>query len=627
MKTRTIALALVAALALWAAAGCASKAAAKPAAVATTDAGGFQQLWVYVSPNLADDESVGQLLDVMREGKRLGVTHVIVKDPKAGFLSMQPPKYFDNIKRVRQTAEELGLTVIPMIFPFGYSGGYLMHDPNLAAGLPVKDAPFVVTSGVAKPDPRAALPVANGGFEGTPGGQLGGWAISPDSVACVSLDPTQKASGETSLKMADFDKIAAPAGARGRGGRGSVTVSQNIRVEPFKYYRLSIWRRTAELQASSSTIYIGASDGTRQLCYTNFEFDPTQDWIDTVAANSGWRQFQLSFNTLEARSIEIRVGISGATSGAVWWDDLKIEPAGLANVLRRPIKPLVVKSEDGQTTYVEGVDFQPVVDPKLGHIPSNDATFPELPFDIWHEGPGIVLTPDSRIKDGDTLLVSYYHPQIIYGQQIIISMEDPKTYELMDDQMKRMVDAWHATGYLMNHDEIRIAGWEEPWDGVKRTPGEILAYNMKRSVEIAHKYAPKATLYTWSDMFDPNHNARHQPGRPGYYLCNGDWYGSWKTLPSSVAILTWVSRPGTLKFFSDRGNEQILCGYYDSTPGMKSNINGWMTVSKGVPGVVGMMYTTWTANYKDMPEFFRLLKTYDEWKNDPSLQRGGRRGE
>jgi len=57
-----------------------------------------------------------------------------------------------------------------------------------------------------------------------------------------------------------------------------------------------------------------------------------------------------------------------------------------------------------------------------------------------------------------------------------------------------------------------------------------------------------------------------------------------------------------------------MAGYYDGD--MKRNIERWMRVSEGVPNVVGMMYTTWKDNFEDMPEFFRLLKTYDEWREE-----------
>jgi len=46
---------------------------------------------------------------------------------------------------------------------------------------------------------------------------------------------------------------------------------------------------------------------------------------------------------------------------------------------------------------------------------------------------------------------------------------------------------------------------------------------------------------------------------------------------------------------------------------MKKNVNRWMTVSKGVPDVLGFMYTTWRREYAHMKEYFQLVDTYTEW--------------
>jgi hypothetical protein len=224
----------------------------------------------------------------------------------------------------------------------------------------------------------------------------------------------------------------------------------------------------------------------------------------------------------------------------------------------------------------------------------------------------VKLTSTSRIHDGDRLLVSYYHPAVIYDDQVTCSVTDPKVFALMDDQMKRMETLWHAAGYFMEYDEIRAGGWDVEPGGAHHTPGELLAAHIAKAVEIAHKYAPKATLYTRSDMFDPNHNARPSSQGGPYYLVNGTWDGSWEGLPKEIVICTWMSKAESMKWFAGRGNKQIMAGYYDGP--VKPNIESWMKASEGVQGVEGIMYTTWQHNYRDMDEFFRLVKSYPDWK-------------
>ena len=53
----------------------------------------------------------------------------------------------------------LKLEIVPALFNIEYSNNLLWHDPNLAEGLPVKDALFVVSGGEARlvPDPPVSL--------------------------------------------------------------------------------------------------------------------------------------------------------------------------------------------------------------------------------------------------------------------------------------------------------------------------------------------------------------------------------------------------------------------------------------------------------------------------------------
>ena len=102
-------------------------------------------------------------------------------------------------------------------------------------------------------------------------------------------------------------------------------------------------------------------------------------------------------------------------------------------------------------------------------------------------------------------------------------------------------------------------------------------------------------------MFDPNHNAVKGP----YYLVNGSLEGSWEGLDRSVAIANWNGGKAraSLEFFSKRGHEQVIAGYYDSD----DNFATWDSARKGVAGVNGFMYTTWQSRFGDLERYARLL--------------------
>ncbi|MHC4714180.1 MAG: hypothetical protein ACYTAN_13080 [Planctomycetota bacterium] len=478
----------------------------------------------------------------------------------------------------------------------------MWYDSNLAAGLPAKDQPFVVANGRATADPAAVSAIANSGFDEGEEGVAAAWEEREKNGASITLDTENKHGGAAALKMTGFENLAKDERGRPKG----CYVTQTVPVEPFKYYRLTIWRKTEDLEASASSVNITPTDGSRnRLCYTNFEIDPVQDWEDFVTPSQNWREFQLTFNTLEATSIDVQIGVWRARSGAIWWDELKVEPAGLANLLRGDTKPFIVKSSDGSVVYEEGRDFIYVEDPLMGKAPMPEWLAylpPGGSFDVWHEGPAIRLTPESRIEDGDRLLVSYYHPHVIYGHQVVGSLTDPKIFDIFDEQMQYVVKHWNAPVYLMGYDEIRTCGWEVQPGGTQMKAAELLAAHASRAVEIAKKHAPDATLYVWSDMFDPFHNARKREGQHGYYLCNGDFHGSWEGLPSDVRIIKWAGggRP-CLKFFAERGHKIVISG------GWPGQVKGWKEAAKGMPEVLGFMYTNWQRDYSGLEGYIEAI--------------------
>jgi hypothetical protein len=364
-------------------------------------------------------------------------------------------------------------------------------------------------------------------------------------------------------------------------------------VTPFTSYRISYTSTAAQAEGEDREEVIRVMSAKRWHSRSNPVYTKQGDKL----------LVQTIFNTLEAEKIDVTIKDGAKAS------NVKIVPAGTLLIVRRKLVPLTVTSEDGQTTYQEGKDFKPLFDPAVNIKP-----FPgEFPID--HEAVALELTADSSIKDGQKLLVSFWHTQRIYNDQDLVSMEDPAVFTLMERDITNGVKAWgDVSGWFMNYDEIRMGGWEPQSDGKQRTPGQELAEHFRRGYDLIKKHAPKAQIYTWSDMFTPFHNAGKN--KENYYLVKGNWYGSWEGLPKDVIILNWYApKAEGITFFSDRGHQQVLCGFYDAarTDQMKKNIDHWMTVSKGAPGILGFMYTTFANNYRSMDEYFKLLDTYAEW--------------
>lgn len=546
-----------------------------------------KEKWLYLGGSFNSEQNVTRFISIMNDAKKSGVTHIAAAEGVCNRPDNAPKEYPEYVQRVLAEAKKLDMKVVPHVYPIGYGGSWLWYDGNLGAGIPARNVPFIVQNGSAGPAPDPDLQLKNGGFENADGDQLANWQ-QPSPGQLTFVDKEVKHGGNSSLRI---------------NGKGTARVSQTFNVKPYQYYRLTVWTKAQDLQADSES-FLGStlSGSKRRPIYANLG----------VRNNEDWTKHELTFNTFEGGELKFSIGVSDGQKGTLWVDDLTIEPAGLLHVLRREMCPLKVTSEDGATVYEEGKDFKPVADPSVAAKPFNGYRFD-------HVGPKIELTDNSRIKAGQKLLVSFFHPGRIYGSQTVISIQDPKVFELMDKQAQYMAKVWNTYGYFMKQDEVRAGGYEVQPNGESLTSGQLLARQTKLGYDLIKKYQPSAKVYAWSDMYTPFHNARPGP----YYYANGDWTGAWEGLPSDVIIMNWHSPTSqNIKWFADRGHEQVLCGYYDvkGTEGLKKNILNWMKVSEGTPKIDGIMYTTWTNNYANMAEFFKLVDDYPAWAGSTTAE-------
>ena len=140
----------------------------------------------------------------MDRAKKCGYTGFVLSDYTFNILEQQGEAYLANIRRVQDKARELGLDLIPTCIGIGYSDGILAHDPNLAEGYPVVDAPFEVKGGALVPVIDAPG-LVNGGFEDATGAGLAGWY--PENLpAFASLVGDVAHEGTESLRFADAPK-------------------------------------------------------------------------------------------------------------------------------------------------------------------------------------------------------------------------------------------------------------------------------------------------------------------------------------------------------------------------------------------------------------------------------------
>lgn len=534
--------------------------------------------WLYLQTGFTSTAQLTQTVALVERCAREGYNGVVLADYRFMRWDHLDAGYRERWQRFRTVCSEHGLKLIAAIMPMGYSNSLLSRDPNLAEGLPVSNATFRVHGGGLVPEEQVTL--ANPGFENFRRGRPAGWNFVDDPGEICFQDTRFHDQGDASLRMQDVARFE----PRSRHARAC----QTLTLLPFHYYHLRVSVMTRGWTGGDTRVMVLGEQGER-LTFQNMALAPTQEW----------KRYHLAFNTLASSRVTLYLGTWDGREGTIWWDDVAVEPAGFVNILRRPGTPLVLTDETGSRLLQEGRDISPVRDPLLGMDPwAGD-------YSAWHTPPAVTIPATSCLKEGMKVRASYYHPVIIYDDQVTCCMNEPQVYTILEEQVRQVRDGIHPDGYLMSHDEIRAQGWDASCRDSGRTPAATLAWNIQRCTDLITANDPGRLIYIWSDMLDPNHNAaRHGP----YYLVKGDgpWYGSWRGLPRDIGILNWQQDPQTRRdsilHFAGLGHHQVLAGYYDGQAGA---IAGWLREARGVAGVDGVMYTTWLNQYQSTEPFLK----------------------
>jgi hypothetical protein len=83
--------------------------------------------------------------------------------------------------------------------------------------------------------------------------------------------------------------------------------------------------------------------------------------------------------------------------------------------------------------------------------------------------------------------------------------------------------------------------------------------------------------------------------------------GTWKYLPKDMGVVCWYfdRRKESLAFFSSHGFKTFASAGPDSAA--LENPKGWIVVMDSTPGATGIMYTTWSNDFKLVAEFGDLV--------------------
>jgi hypothetical protein len=514
---------------------------------ATTQASRTQKRWLFVWADLTNPAEVDKIIARFPAAQSSGYngvafSHNVAPERAAAF---------------RDAAKKHGLDLIVIVM----GGG---KDRNYVEGPLVKDALFVAGGGKATHVPDNPTRLQNGGFDTSTNNRMTGWPMQDDVGVTTFADTAVKHGGASSLRMENIAK----------NEHQLCRLAQPLQLQPHRQYLVSVWIKTENLRPAIPEIKVLTDTPQGSVSWQTFHVDATQDW----------KQHHIVFNSMDETAGRIYLGFWGGKDGKIWWDDMEVREIALTNVLRRPGCPVTVRGESG-TSYEEGRDYQRIFDPEFH------------PY-IAYRGsePSIKLTPATRVKEGERLRVSYYHPLIIYEDRLTYCVTEPRVFEDWREEVFQAEKTFHPRAFLMSHDEMRVMNLCALCRSQNKTPGELLAANVKKAAQIIRDVRPDAEIWVWNDMFDPMHNAVDR-----FYAVSGTLKGSWKGLDKDVGIVNWHGglEGKNCRFFADLGLKQILSGYYDGDED-GSAIRKWFDSTQSVPGIVGAMYTTWEGKYGAM---------------------------
>ncbi|MBV9295171.1 MAG: hypothetical protein JO145_06320 [Acidobacteriaceae bacterium] len=530
------------------------------------------ELWYWHHSYLSNDDAVDSSKALINRAAAAGYTGVVFWDSSFNFMG-NPSWPLDNEDRMREVmkhATKKHLKVMATVAPFGWSNDVLRVNKNWAEAQRVFGTLFQVDHSGRQLKLVNSFPgLANPGFEL---GKSDWFDVNDPGVGINSVAHT----GKSSAVIVD-----APGNARLR---------QKITLKPWRQYHLRLFYKSSNFRGSAMLSVLDSTDLSR------VRLNPTID----AAGSHDWTRVDYSFDSQDSTEAYLYIGVWGGSSGVLWLDDIQVEETALIHVARRAGTPVTMYDPtDPAKIYREGVDYNYISDPYMAAA--------ETPFHLYHEPPAVTLPRGTHLSPGQMVAIDSYSVfPISYSDEVGMCLTEPGVWEWLRANARAVKNVLPAAGaVLVGYDEMRQMNSCGSCRAKNMTAGQLLAWSAGQSIGLYRSVLPGAGLYFWSDMFDPYHNAVKN-----YFFVEGDLDGSWKGLSSDVTIMNWNLQRlrESLTWFSGMdsrqpvSHRQIIAGFYDKGVGA-SAAREELTQAAAIPGVVGLMYTTYADNYSQLESF------------------------
>ncbi len=546
----------------------------------------YTHRWVYAFGSTVETEAGLKQLKAIADTAAAHGLNGFVLPGREDRIDNRPPEYLKRLKELDAYLKEKNLELIPAIMSFSWGDAVYEDNRNLTAGLPVKDALFIVKDGMAHPAREFKVALKNANFEQHYSNGFPEWLSGEGADKILSSEESSAGEGNTSLRIRIDHNFP----------NEDPVLTQKTDVQPHHLYRISYRLKLKHLNNNAWGVFpiqVKGEDG-RSLHYQ----------IPHMSVDGKWHEYTIGFNSLNYERVRVMITSPATPEAEYLVDDLKIEEAGLINVLRRPGTPVTVRGDDNGVVYTEGKDYEKIIDPFRIDSMWNET----IDFRFDHADPPVKILAGSRIRNGEKLRLSWYHPLYIYGGAFPMCMSEPEVYALLQKKVERIHEALAPKSYLVSIEEIRGGNTCAACSARQISMAEMLADCVHKCAAIIKASNPDAKCYLWGDLFDPNHNGSEREGK-NYFHVHGNYDHSWKYIPGDFIMIPWWDEimDKSLEHYDSLGLNMISSFCFDNENALEK-IKITMELSEKYDRHLGFMYSTWGNKFDRLGVFGDLLK-------------------
>lgn len=522
--------------------------------------------WIFYSHSCTTAEQLAKGKEFVDRAARAGMNGMLVGN--LDDIWRQGAGAKNCLRELKAYAEEKGVELVPHCWPIGGYGVLSNVYPGILESTLLKGMPFE-----AKDDEIVsvmdATPIANPALEeyDVAENRVRGWVTDMPGIASF-VDPDGGHDGKPAVRFEP-----GPDKEPGRHSR----LMQKIQLKSGRRYRFSGWVRGTGLHMYFHPIKLqvipdGAPDASRGLPLAKGDED--------------WHRLSVEFTTGSSGVVHVYAGSWGATQGKLWLSDFSLEEIGITELSQRKSAPRRLRNAETGVVYREGVDW------RLKDVKRGD----EVRLERLEGG---------AIRPGDKLLFDCFvvaHAGAKF--QVATCMSDPRLYDGLKLSAAAIQELLRPKVWLLSLDEIMCGGTCELCKVRKTDMAHILGECVTRMHAIIKAEDPDARIFVWSDMFDPNHNARDGVG-----ACRGTFEGVVDLIPKDIGLMLWYGEKldKSVSYFAARGRcfmGSICC----DGKNCEETVRVWKEKLAPQPGLRGFMYTTWLNDYSKVGVFMNGLR-------------------